>query len=181
MKIQKLRSKLNCMVVIFLGLVLTINFAQAVILDDSGSDIKVGTFGVLNYVLGIVFLLSILLFIVGAYKLYKDKKKKEEKFKIISLIIDVISASVLFCAFSYFFIFVTAFILFSVLGNILGKSFIFPLMNAFSIILFAAYILGSCWFWKKLLKFYKLNYFIILSILFFIFSVFAYALVFVVA
>ena len=181
MKIQKLKSKLNCVIIIFLGLVLTINFAQAVILDDSGSDIKVGTFGVLHDVLGIVFLLSFPLFIIGAYKLYKDKKKKKEKFKIISLIIDAISASVLFCAFSYFCIFVTAFVLFFVLGNILGEYANSLLMEISPILFFVVCIFGFYWFWRKLLKLYKLNYFIILSILFFIFSVSAYILVFVAA
>lgn len=179
MRILKLKNKLNCIIIILFGLILTFNCTQAVILADSGNNINRTTFNILNWGLGIIFLLSFPLFIIGVYKLYKDKKKKKEKFKIISLAVSTISVAVLFYVFLCLYGFVVMFI-FAVLAEILGES-ISLLLFILPILFFAVYLFGLCWFCKKLLKLYELNYFIILSIIFFIFSILIYTMVFVVA
>ena len=184
MRIQKycsrFKNKLNCIIIIFLGLTLTFNYAQAIILDNNCNRINPTISIILNYGLGITFLLSSPLFVIGAYKLYKDKKRKEEKFKIISLVISTISVSILFYVFLCFYGFVIMFI-FAVLINILGKSIGLLLIEILPILFFIGYVFGLYWFCKKLSKLYELNYLIILSVLFFTFSILTYMLIFVVS
>lgn len=154
--------------IIFLGLTLIFNFAQAVILADSGNNIGRIASNISNYGLGVIFLLSFPLFITGVYKLCKDNKKKGKKLSVLSLISKIVLALLLSILFFAVYGFTLIFV-----GYSLDKqeNLITPQ------ILFAFYVFGSYFYLKGLSKFLKLNFLIMLSILFFVVSRLIYYLI----
>ena len=160
MEIKKFKSKLNCAMVVLLGLTLTFNFAQAVVLEGSGNNVSRMTSNILNWGLGVIFLLSFPIFIIGIYKLYKEKKKGKEKFKVVSIIFRIVLSLVLSVLF-FIFYGVVLLLIFSTINNYIS----FIPSKILEIIALAFYIFGMYFYIKWLLKFTKLNFLIILSIL----------------
>ena len=99
MEILKLKSKLNCSVIIFLGLTLSIHSATAIILDGYAKYYTPEEIIVNNIIANIfsfLFIMSFLILLIGVYKDCKDKKRNKNFSMIKFLFISFVSCFVVF-------------------------------------------------------------------------------------
>ena len=185
-KILKLKSKLNCVIINFLGLALTINFAQAWLPGREHEPIDVLPNIVSenhSVIMTFVLILFLFLIIVGFYKLYnKNKPLICNSNNLVSKLLALVKF-LLFVSFNIFVLFIisyfVAFIFYfisSILTGIvlvlLGYQFTLDLVYSekSGYILLIIYILMTCAYTKFLIKRNKnLNNLIIIAIILLVF------------
>ncbi|MCK4524934.1 MAG: hypothetical protein KAU07_00655 [Candidatus Andersenbacteria bacterium] len=161
MRALKLKNKLNCAMVIFLGLTLSVHSASAVILDGYTKYYTPEEI-IVNNIIGNVFIyilyISAPMFIFGIVRDLKNKKNKKN----FSMILFIGAF------FSYFFI---SFVILMISTTFL-IGYIYNFYPYFVYVVIGVYLFFICVFAKISAKILKSDFFIVLSLFLIIISMF---------